>query len=98
MSTWRDAVRGARRGLDYLDLLRDILASELTSRRYFIKGKRYGLLWLRSPNITEIDFAFWVVWPPLHVSHCSSLSMVVRPLRPLSASRKMLFVWLAEYS
>ena len=19
-------------------------------------------------------FAFWVVWPPLHVSHCSSLS------------------------
>ena len=28
---WRDAVRGARRGLEYLDLLRDIWASELTS-------------------------------------------------------------------
>ena len=28
---WRDAVRGARWGLEYLDLLRDIWASELTS-------------------------------------------------------------------
>ena len=27
---WRDAVRGARWGLEYLDLLRDMLASELT--------------------------------------------------------------------
>ena len=29
---WRDAVRGARWGLEYLDLPRDILASELTSQ------------------------------------------------------------------
>ena len=30
--TWRDAVRGARWGLEYLDLFRDIWASELTSQ------------------------------------------------------------------
>ena len=32
---WREAARGARWGLEYLDLLRDIWASELTSQRYF---------------------------------------------------------------
>ena len=34
---WRDALRGARWGLEYPELLRDIWASEFTSRRYFIK-------------------------------------------------------------
>ena len=29
---WRDAVRGARLGLEYLDLLRDVLASAPTSQ------------------------------------------------------------------
>ena len=33
---WRDAVHEARWGLEYLDLLRDILASELTSQGYVI--------------------------------------------------------------
>ena len=34
---WRDAARGARWGLEYLDLLRDVRASELTSQLYFIR-------------------------------------------------------------
>ena len=35
--TWRDAVRGARWGLEYLDLLKDMLASELISQCYVIR-------------------------------------------------------------
>ena len=31
---WQDAVRGARWGLEYLDLLRDIRVSELISQSY----------------------------------------------------------------
>ena len=31
-SSWRDAVRGARWGLEYLGLLRNIWASEITSQ------------------------------------------------------------------
>ena len=34
---WRDAKRGARRELEYLDLLRNVWASELTSQRYFTR-------------------------------------------------------------
>ena len=34
---WRDAVREARWGLEYLDLLGDIWASELTSQWYYIR-------------------------------------------------------------
>ena len=34
---WRDAVRGARWGLEYLDLLRDIWASELTFHMCFTR-------------------------------------------------------------
>ena len=64
---WRDAVRGARCGLEYVDLLRDILVSELTSRWHF-KGKRSDLLWLRSPKITEIYVCLLGGLAPFHGS------------------------------
>ena len=35
--SWRDAVRGARWGLEYIDFIRDIWASELTPQWYVIR-------------------------------------------------------------
>ena len=76
---WQDAVRGARWGLEYLDCLRDIWASELTSQGYFMRENvktcsGWEVQKYRYIYIYIYMFAFWVVWPPLHVSQCSSLT------------------------
>ena len=51
---WRDAVRAARWGLEYLDLLRDIWASELTSQMCIISKTLRPALAEKSNNHRDI--------------------------------------------
>ena len=69
--SWRDAVHGARWGLEYLDILRDLWASELTSPRYLMRENvKMCSGW--EVQTSSRSMLFWVVWPTLHGSHCSS--------------------------
>ena len=40
--TWRHAARGATWGLEYLDIIRDVWASELSSKVYYDPNRLHG--------------------------------------------------------
>ena len=71
-------MRGARWGLEYLDLLRYTLASELTSQWYFTREALRTALIEESTHQPRYMFTFWVVWPPFMALHCSSLNLITQ--------------------
>ena len=67
--SWQDAVCWARWGLEYLDPLGSMLASELTSQWYVIRENATTCSDWEVQQSPRYVSAFWVVWPPLHVPH-----------------------------